>query len=76
MKLSKNKSNEIINITVTLLMNIVLLILNIKFPCVYEMSSILVWIGLLGIAVFYFIKAVYQFYEDEEDYIWNLQYID
>lgn len=73
MKLSKNKSNEIINITVTLLMNIVLLILNIKFPCVYEMSSILVWIGLLGIAVFYFIKAVYQFYEEEEDYIWNLQ---
>lgn len=73
MKLSKNKSNEIINITVTALMNIVLLILNIKFPCVYEMSSILVWIGLLCITVFYFAKAVYQFYEEEEDYIWNLQ---
>ncbi len=73
MKLSKNKSNEIINITVTTLMNIILLILNIKFPCVYEMSSILVWIGLLCITVFYFTKAVYQFYEEEEDYIWNLQ---
>ena len=73
MKLSKNKSNEIINITVTLLMNIVLLILNIKFPGVYEMSSILVWIGLLCITVFYFTKAVYSFFEDEEDYIWNLQ---
>ena len=73
MKLSKNKSNEIINITVTLLMNIVLLILNIKFPCVYEMSSILVWIGLLCITVFYFTKAVYRFFEEEDDYIWNLQ---
>ena len=73
MKLSKNESNEIINIAVTLLMNIVLLILNIKFPCVYETSSILVWIGLLCIAVFYFIKAVYPFYEEEDDYIWNLQ---
>ena len=73
MKLSKNKSNEIINITVTLLMNIVLLILNIKFPGVYEMSSILVWIGLLCITVFYFTKAVYRFFEEEDDYIWNLQ---
>lgn len=73
MKLSKNKSNEIINITVTALMNIILLILNIKFPCVYEMSSILVWIGLLCITVFYFTKAVYRFFEEEDDYIWNLQ---
>lgn len=73
MKLSKNKSNEIINITVTLLMNIVLLILNIKFPGVYEMSSILVWIGLLCVTVFYFIKTVYRFFEEEDDYIWNLQ---
>lgn len=73
MKLSKNKSNEIINITVTLLMNIVLLILNIKFPGVYEMSSILVWIGLLCVTVFYFTKAVYRFFEEEDDYIWNLQ---
>lgn len=73
MKLSKNKSNEIINITVTALMNIILLMLNIKFPCVYETSSVLVWLGLLIITVFYFIKAVYQFYEEEDDYIWNLQ---
>lgn len=73
MKLSKNKSNEIINITVTLLMNIVLLILNIKFPSVYETSSVLVWLGLLIITVFYFIKAVYRFFEEEDDYIWNLQ---
>ena len=71
-KLSKNKSNEIINITVTLLINLVLFILNIKFSYIYETSSILVWIGLLCILVFYFIKAIYQFWE-EEDYIWNLQ---
>ncbi|MCI8485635.1 MAG: hypothetical protein HFJ20_00610 [Clostridia bacterium] len=73
MKLSKNKSNEIINIIVTLLMNIILLILNIKFPYIYETSSILIWVGLLCIMVIYSVKTVYQFYEKEEDYIWNLQ---
>ena len=72
-KLSKNKSNEIINITVTSLMNTILLILNIKFPCIYETSNILVWISLLCITIFYFIKSVYKFYEEEEGYIWNLQ---
>lgn len=73
MKISKNKSNEIINITVTLLMNIILLILNIKFPYIYETSNILIWVGLLCITVFYSVKTVYQIYEEEEDYIWNLQ---
>lgn len=72
-KLSKNKSNEIIYITVTLLINIILLILNIKFPYIYETSSILIWVGILCITVIYSVKTVYQFYEEEEDYIWNLQ---
>ncbi len=73
MRLLKHKSNEIVNMTIMLLINAILLILNIKFPCVYEMSSILVWIGLLCITVFYFTKAVYRFFEEEDDYIWNLQ---
>ena len=73
MRLLKNKSNEIVNMTIMLLINAILLILNIKFPGVYEMSSILVWIGLLCVTVFYFIKTVYRFFEEEDDYIWNLQ---
>lgn len=73
MKLSKNKSNEIINITITSLMNIILLILNIKFPHIYETSSILVWISLLGITLVYFIRTIYHFWKEEEDYVWNLQ---
>lgn len=72
-KLSKNKSNEIINMTITSLINIILLILNIKFPYIYETSSILVWVGLLFVTLVYVINAVYQFYKEEEDYIWNLQ---
>lgn len=72
-KLSKNKSNEIINITVTSIMNIILIIININFPYVYEFSSILIWLCLLVVTVFYVIKTIYQFYEKEEDYIWNLQ---
>ena len=73
MRLLKHKSNEIVNMTIMLLINAILLILNIKFPGVYEMSSILVWIGLLCVTVFYFIKTVYRFFEEEDDYIWNLQ---
>lgn len=72
-KILKDKSNETINITITSLMNIIILILNIKFPNIYETSSILVWVGLLSITLVYFIKTVYQFYEEEEEYIWNLQ---
>ena len=53
MRLLKNKSNDIVNMTIT--------------------SSVLVWLGLLIITVFYFIKAVCQFYEEEDNYIWNLQ---
>ena len=63
MRLLKNKSNEIVNMTIMLLINAIL----------FETSSVLVWLGLLIITVFYFIKAVYQFYEEEDDYIWNLQ---
>ena len=73
MRLLKNKSNEIVNMTIMLLINAILFKINIKFPSVYETSSVLVWLGLLIITVFYFIKAVYQFYEEEDDYIWNLQ---
>jgi len=73
MRLLKNKSNEIVNMTIMLLINAILFKINIKFPSVYETSSVLVWLGLLIITVFYFIKAVYQFYEGEDDYIWNLQ---
>lgn len=73
MRLLKNKSNEIVNMTIMLLINAILFIINIKFPSVYETSSVLVWLGLLIITVFNFIKAVYQFYKEEDDYIWNLQ---
>ena len=73
MRLLKNKSDEIVNMTIMLLINAILFKINIKFPSVYETSSVLVWLGLLIITVFYFIKAVYQFYEEEDDYIWNLQ---
>lgn len=73
MRLLKNNSNEIVNMTIMLLINAILFKINIKFPSVYETSSVLVWLGLLIITVFYFIKAVYQFYEEEDDYIWNLQ---
>lgn len=72
-KLLKNKSNEITNITGMLLMNIVLFVLNIKFPYVYETASSLVWIILLVVTTFYFIKLISEFYEKEEEYIWNLQ---
>ena len=73
MRLLKHKSNETVNMTIMLLINAILFILNIKFPSVYETSSVLVWLGLLIITVFYFIKAVYRFFEEEDDYIWNLQ---
>lgn len=73
MRLLKNKSNEIVNMTIMLLINAILFKINIKFPSVYETSSVLVWIVLLIITVFYFIKAIYQFYKEEDDYIWNLQ---
>lgn len=72
-RLLKHKSNETVNMTIMLLTNLILLIINIKFPSVYETSSVLVWLGLLIITVFYFIKAVYHFFEEEDDYIWNLQ---
>lgn len=58
MRLLKNKSNEIVNMTIMLLINAILFKINIKFPSVYETSSVLVWLGLLIITVFYFIKAV------------------
>ena len=73
MRLLKNKSNEIVNMTIMLLVNAILFIINIKFPIVYETSSVLVWLGLLIIIVYYFIKVLYQFYEEEDNYIWNLK---
>ena len=64
MRLLKNKSNEIVNMTIMLLINAILFKINIKFPSVYETSSVLVWLGLLIITVFYFIIAVYQFFDE------------
>ena len=52
-RLLKNKSNEIVNMTIMLLINAILFKINIKFPSVYETSSVLVWLGLLIITVFY-----------------------
>lgn len=72
MRLLKNKSNEIVNMTIMLLINVILLVVNIKFPSVYETSSILVWLALLMITVIYFIKTIYRFWEEEEWLIWNL----
>lgn len=72
-KLLKNKSNEITNITAMLLVNIVLFVLNMNFPYVYEAASSLVWIMLLVITTLYFIKLIMELYEKEEEYIWNLQ---
>lgn len=73
MRLLKNKSSELINLATMFIINALLLIFNMRFPCVYELSSVLVWIGILIITILYLIKAAYQFYEEEEDYIWNLQ---
>lgn len=73
MRLLKNKSNELINLGTMFIINALLLIINMRFPYVYELSSVFVWIGILVITIFYLIKAAYRFYEEEEDYIWNLQ---
>lgn len=73
MRLLKNKSNEIVNMTIMLFVNVILFIIHIKFPSVYEASSILVWVAVLIVTVTYFIKDVYQFYEEEDEFIWNLQ---
>lgn len=71
-KLTKNKSNEIGNLSVLILINTVLFILNVKFSYIYEVSSILGWIVILIFTTSCLINLMYQFYEKEEDYIWNL----
>ena len=72
-RLQKHKSNELINFIVMLFVNAILLIIDIKFPYVYETSNTLIWAGLLIIAIYYFVKNVYEICEKEEDFIWNLQ---
>lgn len=72
-RLQKHKSNELINFIVMLFVNAILLIIDIKFPYVYESSNTLIWEGLLIIAIYYFVKNVYEICEKEEDFIWNLQ---
>lgn len=69
-RLLKNKTNQIMSIITMLFVNIILLILNIKFSTVYEISSISIWIILLFMTLFAVTKTLYDFYKKED--IWNL----
>ena len=72
-KLLKNKQNDVANISIALMINMFLFISHIRFPYIYESSSIFIWIIVLFISGFYLIKNIYQMYEKEDEYIWNLQ---
>ena len=72
-RMLKSKSNELISFISMIFVNAILVIIDIKFPYVYETSNTLIWAVLLIIAIYYFVKNVYEIYEKEEDFIWNLQ---
>ena len=72
-KLLKNRQNDVANMGIALLVNMVLFLSHIRFPFVYENSCIYIWIIVLLIKRFYLIKNIYQIYEKEDEYIWNLQ---
>ena len=72
-KLLKNKQNDVSNMSIVVIINMLLFILNIRFPYIYESSSVFIWIVVLLTSGFYLIKNIYQIFEKEEDYIWNLQ---
>ena len=72
-KILKNKQNDVSNMSIVVIINMLLFILNIRFPYIYESSSIFIWIVVLLTSGFYLIKNIYQIFEKEEDYIWNLQ---
>ena len=58
---------------IALLVNMVLFVSHIRFPFVYENSVYFIWVIVLLISVFYLIRNIYQIYEKEDEYIWNLQ---
>lgn len=72
-RMVKNKSNELISFIAMLFVNVILIVIDIKIPYIYEMSNTLIWVGLLIIAIYYFVKNVYEICKKEEDFIWNLQ---
>lgn len=72
-KLLKNKQNDVANISIALIVNMFLFMSHIRFPFVYESSCVFIWIIVLLISGFYLIKNIYQIYEKEDEYIWNLQ---
>ena len=72
-KIVKNKQNDVANIGIALLMNVILLVSHIRFPYIYERSCVFIWIIVLLIAGVYLMKNIYQIYEKEDEYIWNLQ---
>ena len=72
-KLLKSRQNDVANISIALIVNMFLFISHIRFPFVYESSCVFIWIIVLLISGFYLIKNIYQIYEKEDEYIWNLQ---
>ena len=72
-KLLKNRQNDVANMGIALLVNMVLFVSHIRFPFVYENSCIFIWVIVLLISGFYLIRNIYQIYEKEDEYIWNLQ---
>ena len=72
-RLLKNKQNDVVNICIALLVNMILFVSHIRFPYIYESSSVFIWVIILFISGFYLIKNIYQIYEKEDEYIWNLQ---
>lgn len=72
-KLLKSKQNDVANISIALIINMFLFVSHIRLPYIYENSSIFIWIIVLFISGFYLIKNIYQIYEKEDEYIWNLQ---
>lgn len=67
------KTNEVIKIFLSLSISIVLLIVHIQEPMIYEKSSISIWLIALFVSIVVLIKNWYELWNKEEEFIWNLQ---
>lgn len=67
------KTNEVIKIFLSLSISIVLAIVHIQKPMIYEKSSIAIWLITLFISIAVLIKNWYELWNKEEEFIWNLQ---
>ena len=72
-KLLKSRQIDVAHISIALMINMFLFVSHIRFPYIYESSCNFLWIIVLFISGFYLIKNIYQMYEKEDEYIWNLQ---